>query len=179
MPPANDALVLLGAGASSQINALQAEAAGPLAQALGLKLRAPLAQAPCTAATAQQLLQELPAASLAPLPIDPGIPLAGHGHWAEQLGAARQCCLLVLHADQATSGTPAALTALLLQWRVPLVGLIQWGAPWLEADRSQDGLPWLGWMAAIETASEQQQASEAAVALALSIQLRWQLLRSR
>lgn len=151
------ALVLLSCGDNSQIAALQAAAAAPLAQTLGLTLQPALVT-----------LQTLPEHSLFPLGTDPGTPLQATGHWAERLGAARQCCLLLLDAEQAAGGLPAAATALLQQWRVPLVGLVQWGQPWLEPARRRDGLPWLGWLDA-SAASD-----EARIALALAAQLRWQ-----
>lgn len=146
-------LVLLSCGTGAQIAALQSAAAAPLAQALQLSLHHGLPgesgsdTASNTAGAAQQALAALPPASLAVVPVDPGLPLgAGQDHWAAQLGAARQPCLLLLSAEQAASGVPAAVTALLLQWRVPLVGLAQWGGPWQAKARRQDGLPWLGWL---------------------------------
>lgn len=81
---------------------------------------------------------------LAALPVDPGLALDSGGHWAETLGAWRQPCLLVLESGQMTTGMPAAGAALLQQWQVPLVGLIQWGGPWDSDARRRDGLPWLG-----------------------------------
>lgn len=164
MNPSTASLVLLSCGARAQIAALQSAAAARLAQALQLSLHHGLPGSDNTS-TAQQALAALPPASLAPLCLDPGLPLgAGHGHWAGQLGAARQPCLLLLSAEQAASGVPAAATALLLQWHVPLVGLAQWGGPWEAEARRHDALPWLGWLddAAADTA-----------ALVLSTRLRW------
>jgi hypothetical protein len=56
---------------------------------------------------------------------------------------------------------PAAATALLLGWNVPLLGLLQWGGSWDGGSRRRDGLPWLGRLA--ETADPVESA-EAAVA---------------
>ena len=57
---------------------------------------------------------------LAVLPVDPGLALDSGGHWAEILGAWRQPSLLVVDAGQMASGLPAAGTALLQRWQVPL-----------------------------------------------------------
>lgn len=176
MPPTTGSLVLLSCGDHAGIAALQAAAAAPLAQALQLNLDGALSEAtgrgPGCCRTAQQALGDLRSGGLAPLPLDPGWPLADHSHWAEQLGAARQCALLLLDAAQAGSGLPAAATALLLQWRVPLLGLAQWGGPWDGAARQRDGLPWLGWSDASAAGSE------AAAALALAARLRWAVLQA-
>ncbi len=83
---------------------------------------------------------------LAALPLDPGLPLVRGGRWAEALGAWRQPCLLVLSEAQMDTGLPAAGTALLEHWRVPLVGLLQLGGAWKPQERRRDGLPWLGWL---------------------------------
>ncbi len=88
-----------------------------------------------------------PAAWLWPLPLDPGAFLGPGGSWAEALGAWRQPCLLLIPAAMAASGPAAAYHALLKRQGVPLLGLIQWGGPWLAGDRRRDGLPWLGWLA--------------------------------
>lgn len=182
MNPSTASLVLLGCGTTAQIAALQSAAAAPLAQALQLDLHHGLAAGPGgdngsnIASAAQQALAALPAASLAALPVDPGQPLgAGHGHWAAQLGAAHQPCLLLLDAAQAASGVPAAATALLLQWRVPLLGLAQWGGPWQAEARRHDALPWLGWLdegagIANEPADGPADGTEA---LVLSTRLQW------
>ena len=45
---------------------------------------------------------------------------------------------------------------------MPLLGLIQWGGPWLAADRRRDGLPWLGWLADPQGPSSQGLGSQAA-----------------
>jgi hypothetical protein len=66
------------------------------------------------------------------------------GSWVEALGAWRQPCLLAFAASQLATGLPAAATALLERWSVPLVGLIPWEGEWDGACRRADGLPWLG-----------------------------------
>jgi len=86
---------------------------------------------------------------LAPLPLDPGLALA-QGSWAEALGAWRQPTLLVVDQVQLGTGMPAAATALLERWSVPLVGLLQWGGGWDGSARRLDGLPWLGQLADTE-----------------------------
>jgi len=153
-------LVLVCCGDSQEIERLQASAAAPLAAALGLQLAQPLDDGPPG-------LQHLPNGSLAPLPVDPGQILATGDHWAQALGAWRQSCLLLLTAGQSGGGLPAAATALLLQWQVPLVGLAQWGAPWEAELRRRDGLPWLGWLDA--AGSDERLAAAAA--------LRWRQLQ--
>jgi hypothetical protein len=96
---------------------------------------------------------------LAALPLDPGLPLARGGSWAEALGAWRQPCLLVLSEAQMATGLPAAGEALLQRWRVPLVGLLQVGGEWRPLERRRDGLPWLGWLPA--TAGEDGESMQA------------------
>jgi hypothetical protein len=146
-------LLLLAAGPPEPQSRLLEEAAPALATALGLALGARLdpgdpvsqlaaLQRPARAAGA------LP--RLIPLPIDPGRTLADGSCWAEAVGAWRQPALLLLGADQQESGLAAAMTALLRQTAVPLVGLVQWGLPWQAALRRRDGLPWLGALAAGE-----------------------------
>ncbi len=94
-----------------------------------------------------QQMGELQAAAggwLASLPLDPGQSLSDGGTWAEALGAWRQPTLLIIGSQQLSSGAAASTTALLRQWRVPLLGLLQWGGPWGPEMRRRDGLPWLG-----------------------------------
>lgn len=83
---------------------------------------------------------------LAPLGVDVGLALPEGGTWAEALGAWRQPTLLVIAGPQLSCGLAAAGTALLRQWRVPLLGLVQWGGAWDPGARRADGLPWLGWL---------------------------------
>jgi hypothetical protein len=104
---------------------------------------------------------------LAALPVDPGLPLAGGGRWAEALGAWRQPCLLVLSEAQMATGLPAAGSALLERWRVPLVGLLQLGGRWEPLERRRDGLGWLGWLPALPAED-----AEALAALQLVLRLR-------
>ncbi len=156
-------LVLVGAGSAAAVAALQAEAGPSLASALGLPWREPLAteQPPHSLAS---LADHGP--GLVPLPLDPGLALQGFGHWAEALGAWRQPVLLLLAAEQMKTGLPAAMTALLAQWRVPLGGLVQAGGPWQPDLRRGDGLPWLGTL---------EEPGDLAAALAL----RWAVLVER
>lgn len=84
---------------------------------------------------------------LAALECDVGRPLADGRCWAEALGDWRQPVLLVVPAAQLDCGLPAAATALLRLWRVPLVGLLQWEGSWQAEARRRDGLPWLGRLA--------------------------------
>ena len=123
-------------------------------------------------------LAEEPGPWLWPLAADPGAFLGAEGSWAEALGAWRQPTLLIIPAAAAATGPAAAYHALLQIQGVPVLGLIQWGGPWLAADRRRDGLPWLGWLAdpqdpaAFENQDqEQDQAWEAAVDLARALQL--------
>jgi hypothetical protein len=141
-PPA---LVLLAAGGADAVIDLQGQAAPALATALRLRLLEPLnPQAPDAALAA--LAEGQP--GLVPLPRDPGLPLADGRHWAAALGAWRQPALVVLAAEQLNTGLPAALTALLVQWQVPCLGLVQWGGSWEPQQRRQEGLPWLGGLSA-------------------------------
>jgi hypothetical protein len=92
-------------------------------------------------------LQQLAASGqgwLASLPLDPGQSLPDGSTWAEALGAWCQPTLVILGAQQLSSGAAASSTALLRQWRVPLLGLVQWGGTWKADLRRRDGLPWLG-----------------------------------
>ena len=98
---------------------------------------------------------------LAALHRDVGQPLARGGCWAEALGAWRQPVAVAIPPAQLGSGLPAAVTALLRWWRVPLLGLVQTGDAWRPAERRRDGLPWLGGLG-----------SEAAPAPALLLQWR-------
>jgi hypothetical protein len=143
-------LVLLGAGTPAKVAARLDKAAAPLAAALGLPLAPPLpvddpqAALAGLAAAAQERSSGGGGPLLAPLPRDPGHPLAAGGHWAEALGAWRQPVLLLLSAKQLNTGLPAAGAALLERWRVPCVGLVQWGGAWQAEGRRRDALPWLG-----------------------------------
>lgn len=134
-------LLLLAAGPAVAVTDLQQQAGPPLAFALGLPWCEPLPNLAPQLALATLAGQ---GPGLVPLPVDPGLPLAGAGHWAEALGAWRQPVLLLLAADQLESGLPAAMVALLRQWQVPLLGLVQWGGNWDAAARCGDALPWLG-----------------------------------
>jgi hypothetical protein len=167
-PPA---LVLVAGGTPAAVAGLQAQAAPLLAQALGLRLREPLP--PLTPDVALEALTagEEHEPVLAPLPRDPGQPLADGRHWAAALGAWRQPVLLLLDGEQLASGLPAAQAALLQQWQVPCLGLVQWGGSWDSQTRRRDGLPWLGPLAAGD-------ALELGLALRQAAALRWSALRA-
>ena len=112
-----------------------------LSEATGLPLR--LIPQPHSPPEALADLLTAPGPWLAPLPLDPGLAMA-QGSWAEALGAWRQPTLLVVDHGQLPTGIPAAATALLQRWSVPLLGLIQWEGSWDASARRRDGLPWLG-----------------------------------
>ncbi len=115
-------------------------------------------------------LSRYPDPWLASLPLDPGLALDCGGNWAELLGAWRQPSLLVVEHDQLATGMPAAGTALLQRWQVPLVGLIQWGGPWDPEARRRDGLPWLGCLLEQPAVALSEGGDEA---LALRLVRRW------
>ncbi len=160
-------LVLLAAGPAAAVADLQGQMAPALAAVLHLPLLEPLN--PLAADAALGALAEGPP-GLAPLPRDPGLPLADGRHWAAALGAWRQPALVVLAAEQLHTGLPAALTALLAQWQVPCLGLVQWGGSWEPQQRRLEGLPWLGCLAA------GQQEADNAAALRSACAARWATL---
>ena len=63
------------------------------------------------------------------------------------------------------------MTALLKNWQVPLVGLVQWGEPWASAERRRDGLPWLGALQAEQASPDQVSQLRSALDLALRCRL--------
>jgi hypothetical protein len=167
-------LVVLSAGPAAQVQALQADLGEPFALAVqgtwddrwrhlnpfddpdsALQQLQPSGRQPDPG----------PGPVLVGLPLDPGLPLARGGHWAEALGAWRQPVVVVFDAEQLQTGVPAAMTALLKGWQVPLVGLVQWGGPWEWAERRRDGLPWLGALQATHAAESSQLRSALDLAL--------------
>ncbi|MCX5949557.1 MAG: hypothetical protein NTY67_15750 [Cyanobacteria bacterium] len=116
------------------------------------------------------------------LEIDPGLSLPAGGSWVEALGAWRQPCVLVIAADQLGCGWPAAGTALLQRWGVPLLGLLQWGGAWDGPARRRDALPWLGLAAdpgvswAGERGAGGDDSAEPEAPLVLVLKRRWQQL---
>jgi hypothetical protein len=159
-------LVLLAAGPAAAVAGLQAQVAPALAEALDLPLLEPLNPLGADAALAA-LAEGLP--GLVPLPRDPGLPLVDGRHWAAVLGAWRQPALVVLAAEQLHTGLPAALSALLAQWQVPCLGLVQWGGTWQPQQRRLEGLPWLGSLSASKD-------PDAAAALRSASGVRWSVL---
>jgi hypothetical protein len=144
-------LWLVGLGTEADLAGRIGAAASRLAGLGGWPLRSLGAAGPPARALAELGVgrtSRCPPAWLVALPIDPGLPLQEGGSWVEALGAWRQPTALVLPADQLATGLPAAGTALLRQWSVPLLGLIQWGGRWDPEARRRDGLPWLGALAA-------------------------------
>ena len=139
-PGAPPALVLLAAGPAAAVAGLQSQGAPLLATALGLPLLASLD--PLDPDGALAALAAGPP-GLAPLPHDPGLPLANGRHWASALGAWRQPAVLLLAEEQLHTGLPAAFTALLAQWQAPCLGLVQWGGSWEPQQRRLEGLPCL------------------------------------
>ena len=122
---------------------------------------------------------EQPGPWLWPLASDPGAFLGDAGCWAEALGAWRQPTLLLIPAAAASTGPAAAYAALLQRQGVPLIGLIQWGGPWLAADRRRDGLPWLGWLAdPQDPAASQDQALDQDQAQDLALEAAAHLIRA-
>jgi hypothetical protein len=143
--PAALRAVVVGAGLETHVqrpDSANARVARRLARTLGLAHRA--IDAPQDPQGQLQRLQGSPGGWLASLPLDPGHPLDGGGTWAEELGAWRQPALLVIDERQLPSGAAASTVALLRQWQVPLLGLVQWGGLWSPDQRRKDGLPWLG-----------------------------------
>ncbi|MEB3256982.1 MAG: hypothetical protein VKN83_01560 [Cyanobacteriota bacterium] len=139
------ALMVVGSGQESLLRAPDSptdQAARRLARALALPHR-PISD-PHSPDRQLQLLQASGEGWLASLPLDPGQALPDGSTWAEALGAWCQPTLVILGAQQLSSGAAASSTALLRQWRVPLLGLVQWGGTWKGDLRWRDGLPWLG-----------------------------------
>ncbi|CAK6699015.1 hypothetical protein [Synechococcus sp. CBW1107] len=181
-------VVLASSGRADQVAALLSDQAPRLAAALGLPLHT-LTPAACPHQALHQL-EAIVGPWLAALPCDPGLLLedpasAATHHWAEALGAWRQPSLLLLPADSLATGAPAATTALLRQWQVPLLGLIQGGGPWEPARRRSDGLPWIGWLpeagrpeAVLSEAAEQEWTEQGMDAMRLSLEARWLQLQA-
>lgn len=167
------AIMVVGSGPESLLRAPDGPTelvARRLARALALPHR-PIAD-PGSPDRQLQQLQASEAGWLASLPLDPGQTLPDGSSWAEALGAWCQPTLVILGAQQLSSGAAASTTALLRQWRVPLLGLVQWGGAWKADLRRRDGLPWLGRLEE-GTAGEGSEATSDLVAL---LQQRWALL---
>lgn len=175
-----------GPGALPPLQAI----AGRLAGCLGVSLLALPGgrSADGSLAALQASASQRPGGWMAPLTVDPGLTLAEGICWAQVLGAWRQPVVLVIPAGQLASGLAAAGTALLRQWGVPLVGLLQWEGAWNAADRRADGLPWLGRLSGEATpgagsgpsdadgGSDRGSDREEEVSLAAALALRWRQL---
>lgn len=187
--PGPPQLVLVALGPVADLVVLQQRAAPRLARLAGLPLR-PIVDVDdpdraLAALAAGEGPSPPPAAHgwLAPLPLDPGLPLARGGNWALALAAWRQPTVLLVDGTQPASGLAAAATALLREARVPLLGLIQWSGCWEGSERHLDGLPWLGWLPAEpdpagsgDDGADDDAASPAALAVLPSLRLAWQRL---
>jgi hypothetical protein len=175
-PPGPLRLMVVGPGLEARVgrpDAPAAQSARLLAQALSLPHRHL-----SDPSSPHRPLGELGAADggwLASLPLDPGHPLADGGTWAEALGAWRQPTLLTIAAPQLASGAAASTLALLRQWRVPVLGLLQWGGAWNTDHRRRDGLPWLGHLAEGPTHPGEHEEGGAEAVAAL-LRRRWLLL---
>lgn len=149
-PGGCDSLMLVAFGSSDELRPLLQRAAPRLAALLRLESRGLQdAEPPLRTMTRLRPSSSRPSAQaardwVAALPLDPGLCLPEGGCWAEALGAWRQSTAALVTEAQLHTGTAAAGTALLRQWKVPLLGLIQWDGPWDRQARRRDGLPWLG-----------------------------------
>ena len=144
-----------------------------LAGLLGLRHRVPGADALADPHAVLAALQPEASGWLLPLAVDPGAELEQPGCWVEALAAWRQPVVLQVPAAQAEAGSARAYAALLEAAQVPLVGLVQVGAPWQPQRRRADGLPWLGWLPVAD------HDPEAAAALRLALMTRWRLSSAR
>ncbi|WP_231594766.1 hypothetical protein [Synechococcus sp. CBW1107] len=163
-------LVLVGAASVGAAAGVE-DAANRLGALLGVVAMPPLLAATTggTDAPVEVLMAELSRRGgswVVPLPQDPGGVQPWGGRWSELLGAWRQPTVLLIDAQQADGGLPAASTALLQLGGVPLLGLIQWGGRFDREARRRDGLPWLG-------ALVQGDGADADADLSLSLRRRW------
>jgi hypothetical protein len=151
--------------------------AGQLAQLLRLRLL-PLCGACADPDACLQGLDQEPPGWLLPLAPDPAAELDAGGCWAERLAAWRQPLLLLVPAVLAEAGPARVFSAWLQQERVPLLGLVQLGGPWLPERRRRDGLAWLGWLPQGDVAPGSDE-DEALAALRLKLISRWSLSGAR
>ncbi len=164
-------LVLAGAGLGGL--AALPQAAPRLQSLLALPATTELSQLAAQSVEPDQLMAALQGhrgGALVALEQDPGRWLPAGTRWAEVLGAWRQPTLLLVTADDATSGLAAAYTALLDRSTVPLLGLVQWGGSWDGSARACEGLPWLG---ALQPGDHGAAGAEV---LLEALKLRWQRL---
>ncbi len=164
-------LVLAGAGPGGL--AALPQAAPRLQSLLALPATTELSQLAAQSVEPDQLMAALQGhrgGALVALEQDPGRWLPAGTRWAEVLGAWRQPTLLLVTADDATSGLAAAYTALLDRSAVPLLGLVQWGGSWDGPARACEGLPWLGVL------QPGDHGAAGAEVLLEALKLRWQRL---
>jgi hypothetical protein len=167
------AVIVSGIGSEEHLSRLD-----PLARRLAAALELPLHPLPdpLDPITSLTALAAAPPGWVSVLPTDPGRPLPSGGCWVEALGAWRLPTLLVFSEDQLATGLPAALTALARQWRVPLLGLLQWGGAWQPQIRRRDGLPWIGAVGAASGGEEEDEEAAAFSAALLVLRRRWRQL---
>ena len=180
----SEGLVLTASGTAQQTTSLLSQTGPALATLLDLPLR--WISLDCSPHEALVRLQggEYEASTggwLGVLSMDPGLPLEAGGGWVDVLAAYCQPTLAFLTDCQLKTGLPAATTALMVQAKVPLIGLIQWGKHWDPLARRQDGLPWLGAMNPNhEPATEADRFADNPdeEALRLALRHRWSQIRS-
>jgi hypothetical protein len=180
-PGGLDGIVLVGLGVGAESGPGSLPPLAAVSRRLAETLRRPVLELDTTAgpdAALSGLGHQAEACGggwLAGLESDVGLSLADGRCWAEALGAWRQPVVLVIASHQLYSGVPAAATALLRQWQVPLLGLLQWGGVWQAGERQREGLPWLGLLEP-EDRSDAAPADDSGPALATAVALRWSQL---
>lgn len=181
LPGGRNGIVLVGLGVGGDSGPGSLPSLAAVSRRLAEMLRRPVLELDATAgpdAALSGLSHQAEACGggwLAGLASDVGLSLADGRCWAEALGAWRQPVVLVIASHQLNSGVPAAATALLRQWQVPLLGLLQWGGVWQAGERQRDGLPWLGVLEP-DGRSDAAPADDSGPALAAAIALRWSQL---
>lgn len=179
--PAPEGIVLVGLGCGEESGPGSLPPLAAVTRRLAQVLRRPVLEL-ATQADPDAALSALADQSgacdggwLAGLEADVGLTLADGRCWAEVLGAWRQPALLVIPSHQLHSGLPAAAAALLRQWQVPLLGLMQWGGAWQDGERRGDGLPWLGRLGPDDSPDGALE-REGERVLAAAVALRWNQL---
>lgn len=177
--PGRDGIVLVGLGSGADTGPGSPPPLPRVAHRLAGLLQRPVLEldsdADPDAALAAIARQAEGGGWLASLERDVGLALADGRSWAEALGAWRQPALLVIPDGQLASGVPAAATALLRHWQVPLLGLLQWGGTWQVGPRQRDGLPWLGRLPE-DDRNDPDEDDGHGLAVAAALALRWRQL---